>query len=146
MNYHDDCKCCGQRVTAYTAPLNRGLALAFLEFADKRMALGRPIEKHELELSNSQYGNFQKLRYFGLLQHVDGEKAWEFTKLGMEFFLGKTKVLSPAGHMAGVILEEGHLAWMTHNGKRKLVSLEDVLPEEWKNREAFKAEKKDAVA
>lgn len=146
MNFHEDCPHCGARISAYTSPLNRGLALAFLEFADQRMALGRPVEKHELELSNSQYGNFQKLRYFGLIQHVAGAKAWEFTKLGSEFFLGKTKVLSPAGHMGGTILDEQHLAWATHPIARKLVSLEDVLPEEWKNREAFKAEKKDAVA
>lgn len=146
MNYHEDCPHCGRRITAYTLPLNRGLALAFLKFADARMRLGRPVDKGELGLTNSQYGNFQNLRHFGLIEQLEKGKSWEFTKLGLRFFQGEQKVLSPAGHFGGKTLEPDALAWSTHNGARKEVSIRDVLPDEWKLREEFKAEKRDAVA
>ncbi len=143
MNYHEEKLV---RVSAYTVPLNRGLALAFLEFAKQRMTLGRPVDKFEMKLSHSQYGNFNKLRHFGIVDQVEKGKSWDFTKLGLEFFLGKTKILSPAGHFAGKAMEEGHLAWMTHKEGRALVSLCDVLPEEWKDLEAYRMEKTDKVA
>lgn len=146
MNYHEDCPHCGRRIAAYTVPLNRGLALAFLEFAKQRMTLGRPVDKCEMKLTHSQYGNFPKLRYFGLVDQLEKGKAWDFTKLGLEFFLGKMKILSPAGHFAGKTMDEGHLAWMTHKEGRALISLEQVLPDEWKGLEEYRAEKRSAVA
>lgn len=146
MNYHEDCPHCGRRITAYTLPLNRGLALAFLKFADARMKLGRPVEKGELGLTNSQYGNFQNLRHFDLIAQEEKGRAWDFTRRGLLFFQGEAKVLNPAGHFGGKTLDPDALAWATHDGARVEVSIRDVLPEEWKQREEFKLEKKDAVA
>lgn len=146
MNYHSDCPHCGRRVTAYALPMNRGLALAFLAFADARMRLGRPVEKGELGLTNSQYGNFQNLRHFKLIFQLEKGRAWELTTFGISFALGQASVLSPVGHFGGETLEDDHLAWSTHKGERKRVTIRDVLPDEWKQREAYKAEKTDAVA
>lgn len=145
MNFHSDCPHCQHRISAYTAQLNRGLALAFLLLVDARVRLGRAVEKHELVLSHGQYGNFQKLRYWDLIfQHEDG--SWDVTATGMAFFRGEVAVLSPAGHFNGEALPEDHLAWATHAARRRSVFLRDVLPEEWKQREEYRLEKKDAVA
>jgi hypothetical protein len=146
MNYHEDCPHCGRRITAYALPLNRGLALAFLAFADARMRLARPVDKGELGLTNSQYANFQNLRHFGLIMQTDKGRAWDFTRLGLAFFQGQAKVITPAGHFGGRTLEPDALAWATHKARRGEVGIVDVLPEEWKRREEFKAEKRDAVA
>ncbi len=133
-------------MTAYTLPLNRGLALAFLTFADARIRLGRPVEKGELGLNNSQYGNFQNLRHFGIVTQLEKGKGWEFTPAGLKFLQGG-QILSPVAHMGGKTLEPDHLAWSTHNGPKPApIRILDILPEEWKQREEFKAEKSDAVA
>lgn len=146
MNYHEDCPHCGKRITAYTLPLNRGLALAFLTFADARIRLQRPVEKGELGLSNSQYGNFQNLRHFGLIFQLERGRAWELTRLGLSFAMGEASVPSPVAHFGAETLPEDHLAWSTHKGPRAKVTIRDVLPAEWKAREEFKVEKRDAVA
>ena len=152
MNYHEDCPCCGTRITAYTVPLNRGLARAFLKFADARLRFGRSVEKFELELDHSQYGNFQKLRYFGLIALVDADvpegsgRAWEMTPLGFNFLRGRATVLTPAGHFKGQPIPDDDLKWATHAPGRKPVSIQDVLGDEWKQRPEWVAEKKDLVA
>ncbi len=141
MNYHKTCDHCGQVTTAYTVHLNRPLALAFLVFADTRIRVGRPVKKGELELSNSQYGNFQKLRHFGVVEKRDGG-AWEMTPVGWSFLAGKTLLLNPAGHFGNATLPEGHPAWSTHEEPRVPLKLSDALPEEWRQRAEYVAEKK----
>lgn len=141
MNYTSDCPHCGHRITAYTVHMNRPLALAFLAFCDARMRLGRPVEKGEIGLSNSQYSNFMILRHFNLIFQLEKGRAWEFNPLGILFLEGKASVLSPAAHFGGETLGIDHHAWSTHPHKRQMVSLQQVLPEEWKRREEFAAEK-----
>lgn len=142
MNYHDVCHHCGHKTTAYSLPLNEGLVRAFLSFADARVRLGRPVKKGELELSNSQYGNFQNLRHFGLIMQAEKGREWEFTRLGLDWKLGRAKILNPAGHLGGETLPDDHLAWGTHDGARTLVSIFDVLPEDYKQRPEYAAEKR----
>lgn len=144
MNFHLDCKCCGHRVTAYTANLNRPLARAFVAFCDARIRLGRGVEKSKLALTHGQYGNFQKLQYFGLIFLTTA--GWEWTMFGRRFFLGHESVLTPCAHMGNEALPDDHLAWATHKGKRKAVTLCGVLVEEWDARPKYADEKKDAVA
>lgn len=144
MQYHDDCKCCGHRVTAYTANLNRPLARAFVAFCDARTRFGRPVLKNELALTHGQYGNFQKLAYWKLIFMTDA--GWEWTSLGINFFLGNVSVLTPAGHMGNEALPDDHLAWSTHKGKRVAVTLRGVLGEEWDQRPKYADEKRDQVA
>ncbi len=145
MNYQDTCLHCGRKTTAYTLPLNNGLVRAFLSFVDARVRLGRPVMKGELDLTNSQYGNFQNLRHFGLIGQLEKGKEWEMNPLGWAFYNGRAKVLNPAGHLGGETLPEDHLAWSTHDGKRVLVGILDVLPEEYKQRPEFAAEKAGAA-
>lgn len=145
MNYSATCPHCSHKTTAYTLPLNEGLVRAFLKFADARIRLGRPVKKGELALTNSQYANFQNLRHFNLIMQADKGREWEFTKLGHEFRLGRAKVLNPAGHLGGETLPADHLAWSTHDGARTEISILDVLPDEYKQRPEYAAEKRGAA-
>jgi hypothetical protein len=143
MNYHEDRV---TRITAYTLHLNKPLARAFLKFADAFIKGGaKGIPKGSLNLTNAEYSNFQNLRYMALISQLDKGRDWFITPLGLRF-LGGEKILSPVAHLGGETLDDQHLAWSTHPHKRQLLGLADVLPEEWKSREEFKAEKCDAVA
>ena len=145
MNYQDVCPHCGHKTTAYTLPLNEGLVRAFLAFKEARIQLGRPVKKGELGLTNSQYGNFQNLRHFGLVSQVEKGRDWEMTQLGWDFVAGRRKILNPAGHLGGETLPDDHLAWSTHPKARELVSIYDVLPEDYKQRAEYQAEKVGAA-
>lgn len=141
MNYQDKCRCCGHTVSAYTAPFTRGLARAFLKFADAATRTMGPVDKTTMALTNSEYGNFQKLRYFGLIQQETKGSGWYFTDRGVRFLAGAITLTSPAGHFANEVLPDDHLAWSTHTGKRTSVSLAQILPAEWKQRKEYAAEK-----
>lgn len=145
MNYRDTCPHCGHTTTAYTLPLNESLVRAFLSFAMARVRLRRPVKKGELELTNAQYSNFQNLRHFGLIfQHEKG-RHWEITPLGIAFLEGRSSVFSPAGHLGGVTLLPTHPAWRTHAEARRDIFIKEILPEEWKDRSAYIAEKVGAA-
>lgn len=146
MNYHEDCRCCGHRITAYTLHLNRKLVVAFLKFVDKRVALRRPIAKGEIGLTNGEYGNFQNLRHFGIVSQFEKGSAWDLTPLGWRFLRGEIDLPTPVAHFKGETLTEDHLAWATHDGPRRRKYIRDLLPEDWKTRPEYQAEKRDAVA
>ncbi len=141
MQYHEDCPHCGKRITAYTLPLNEGLVRGFLKFVDARIRLGAPVRKGALGLTNSEYGNFQNLRHFHLVAQIEKGAAWEVTDVGWAFLRGELKVLTPAGHFGGATMDSNHPGWRTHHHPRKAVSVRDVLPDEWKSRPMFQAEK-----
>lgn len=145
MNYHEDCSCCRNRVTAYTHAMNRGLAHAFRLMVDAQVRTGRPVKKRDLKLTHAQYGNLQKLRYFGLADYLPADDAWFVTPRGLAWNRGEIAILTPAAAMRNEALPDDHLAWATHKGKRRAVRIADVLPEEYKERPAYAAEKTDAA-
>jgi hypothetical protein len=124
--------------------LNRALAAAFVAFAERRIRSTGPIKKSEIELSHSQYGNFQKLRHFQLIQKGD-DQTWEMTPFGWEFLTGNAMVLNPAGQFGNATLGPDNPAWLTHKGERKAVSIREILPVEWKERLDYVAEKRGAA-
>lgn len=142
MNFTTTCPHCGHKITAYTLPMNEGLARSFLQFAEARIRLGRAVAKGELKLDNVQYTMFQKLRHFGLIYQpgVEG-RAWDLTPLGLAWYLGNATVLTPAAWMGGSTLGPYHAAWATHKEPRKPITLRAVLPTGWKPREDYVAEK-----
>lgn len=141
MNYHRDCPGCGHRITAYTLPLNEGLVRAFLRFADARVRSGKPLKKGEIGLENAEYSNFQNLRHFRLVSQQERGRLWEMTDVGWAFLRGELSISTPAAHFGGLTLDSNHPAWETHNEPRKSVRISDVMPADWKDRDAFKAEK-----
>lgn len=131
MKYHEDCPHCGRRTTAYTLHLTENLCCAFLIFADARIRAGRPLAKGEIQLTNSQYSNFQNLRHFGIITQPEGKgNCWELTRLGLAFYHGTASLPTPTAHLAGRTLEPDHLAWSTHDGPRHNVTITMMLPEE----------------
>ena len=141
MNFRHICDHCGHVMTAYTLPMNEGLIRAFLIFADARVRLGRPLKKGEIGLDNSQYSNFQNLRHFGLIAQPEKGRVWEMTQTGWDFLRGGV-IYTPAAHMGGQTLSPFHQAWATHTEpQRKLISLRDVLPEDYKQRAEYQVEK-----
>ena len=114
---------------------------SFIKFASARTTIGRPLKIGEIGLDNSQYTNFSHLRHFGLIFQPNGRgDGWEMTPLGWDFLHGKERVLTPAGHMAGLTLGSFHKAWATHD-ERRAVTIRDVLPAEWKERPEYAAER-----
>lgn len=140
MNYHKTCPHCGAVTTAYTIQMNRPLAEGFVQFALARIAGGAPVKKSELRLTHSQYANFQKLRHFGLVMKHEGQ-TWEMTGLGWDFFRDRRPVMNPAGQFGNATLTNDHEAWLTHEGKRNTLNLSDVMPDGWRLREDYVAEK-----
>lgn len=145
MKYSKKCECCGHTVTAYTLPMNEGMIRAFLTFAieytRKRTKTRTGLKKGEIGLTNTQYSNFQNLRHFDLIQQEERGGIWHLSALGWKFFAGTATILTPAAHMGGVTLAPDHPAWSTHPHERRVISIRDVLPEEYKQRPEFQAEK-----
>ncbi len=144
MNYSKTCDHCGHTLTAFTIHMNAGLASAFVAFSIFRISAGRPVKKRDLNLDHSQYGNFQKLRHFGLIEKRE-LGAWEMTPTGWAWLTGKTLVLNPAAQFGNTTLPENHPAWLTHAEPRTPIKLADSLPAEWKERASYIAEKAGAA-
>jgi len=79
------CPTCGSKTLEYHFILNRGLigGLAKLYDAGVSSALG------DLNLTNSEYSNFPKLAYWGLIETDELHTGkWSLTKVGAEFLRG----------------------------------------------------------
>ena len=80
------CPHCGRKMVTYRHKLNKVLLIALF----KLMANGGTGRADELGLTNSQFANMQKLRYFGL---VDKDKrVYILNDLGREFLAGRAQV------------------------------------------------------
>lgn len=148
MNYQTTCNCCGHVTTAYTIAINKGLMDAFARFAAesfKMIQMGmtkKEMEERGVIRSNSQYTNFHNLQYFGIIENnPDNREVWYLTQKGYDFWMGITSIVSPVAVMAGEVLPDDHEAWRTHKGKRRAVSIADVLGPEYKRREEYQMEK-----
>jgi hypothetical protein len=88
MKKTDRCPECGAKVVEYHFLLNRGLIQGLEKLANKR-----ECELTDLGLTNSQYSNFPKLAYWGLVE-TDGKHTgyWKATKLGYLFLEGRVNV------------------------------------------------------
>lgn len=145
MKFSTTCPHCGHKITAYTVPMNEGLARSFVAFAEARIRLNRPVAKHELALENVAYTMFQKLRHFGLIyQPVHCGRVWDITALGLAWYFGKARIITPAGWVGAITLEDDHPAWATHKKARKPITITEVFPAGWKPREEYVAEKAGA--
>ena len=92
------CSICGQVTMKHRHVFNAGLAQAFLKAADK-FALGQSFHlQHDLELTKSEYANFQKLRYWGLIDkaYATGKRKggyWTLTQYAEKFIQGECAVV-----------------------------------------------------
>jgi len=79
------CPCCGANMKSYRHSLNKGLAKGLI-LLDQN---GGSAMASKLALTKAQYNNFQKLKYWGLIEKgpMEGESAyvWKITDKGRQF-------------------------------------------------------------
>jgi len=108
------CKCphCGAKMVEYRHRLNRGLVTVMRRLH----AAGGRAKLADLDLTNSQWDNSQKLSYFGLIEKtfIAGRRVrgmWEITDLGRRFLAGEASVRGVAVTYRGKVqsFEGGHV-------------------------------------
>lgn len=141
MKYKKACEKCGHTSTAYTHNLNRPMVNAFVAMVDEYLSTKDLVNVYALSnLTYNQKCNFQKLRYFGLVDFI-GSKGWYPTDFGLEFYYGNRRVKTPVATMANRVLAPDHPAWQTHAVTRRLVHISDYLEDFYKGRVEYQAEK-----
>ena len=91
------CSCCGGKVFEHSHSLSKGLVNTLIQ-VKKFVALTQKNKVHpikDLLLSNYEYNNMQKLRYFGLIAHYTNPETkkmesgyWLLTRNGNKFLNG----------------------------------------------------------
>lgn len=81
------CPCCGRKIVDYKHQLNKILVqdLEYLLKAGGTATLRELSDK--FEMTHSEMANFQKLRYFGLVEKV-GPRVYGITGMGRGFLKG----------------------------------------------------------
>lgn len=88
------CSCCGAKMLVHRHRISKGLAVALIKFRQKIIEFGRnKIHiKDEIALTKSEFNNFQKLRYHGLVtKYINPETKqneagyWILTRRGNQF-------------------------------------------------------------
>lgn len=118
------CPTCGQKIVSYKHNLNRTLisCLWHLYNAGGRARLDK------MRLDNTQFTNFQKLRYFQLVAATGEHSEWQITKDGVEFLQGRRRIPKFV---------------ITRNALVKQYSEETVLVQEVKDCVSYKVEWKE---
>ena len=84
------CKTCGQSLRANWHTLSDKLAKALILFADK--SRGEKARLSDVFKDTPNVTNFQKLRYFGLVEHFRKEQVWRISAKGYQFLRGDIAV------------------------------------------------------
>lgn len=92
------CPHCGATIKKYWHRLNAGLVHALVKVYTRVVEKNEnKVSKKELSLSHSEYGNFQKLRFHGLIAKYkeDGNwvrGTWLLTRRGAQFLKGEIQI------------------------------------------------------
>lgn len=102
------CSACGAKIVEYKHSLSKSQAVALQLFAEA--AGDGPVHLKEVAFTRSQWINFQKLRYFGIVRRVtvgDAQRSgvWEMTDLGWRFLAGKVAVTARVWTYRGEVVE-----------------------------------------
>lgn len=97
------CPCCGRKIVEYKHKLNAVLVsgLVMLHRAGGMATLS------ELDLDVSRNNNFQKLKYFGLAEKVEGSRLYTITDYGRRFLAGQASVPSEVYTIDGRVVRIG---------------------------------------
>lgn len=92
------CEHCGSKFVPYKYVINMGLCESLRAVA-KQGPLGTEVSVGELNLPGPQYGNFQRLRHWGLIEQVYTNELSQrkggycrLTKLGRSFLLNQQSI------------------------------------------------------
>lgn len=102
------CPCCGRKIVEYRHHLNK-ILVQDLEYLFKIGGTATLKEMNEkFEMSHSELANFQKLRYFGLVEKV-GPRTYGITGRGRGFLKGIEGAPAWVATVDAVVTEEGPL-------------------------------------
>ena len=82
------CPTCGQKIVDYKHNINKTLVSCLWHL----YRAGGRARLDNMELDNTQFTNFQKLRYFHLVVATGQHSEWQITKEGTEFLQGRRKI------------------------------------------------------
>ena len=104
------CPTCGAKTVKYKHRLNYSLIQALRKCAKYKIAA-----LTDLELTKSQYTNFQKLKYWKLVTSVDKTKGyWSVTPLGRDFLRGDLRIHRTAVSYRGAVHSyEGDMVYVS---------------------------------
>jgi len=139
MKYNDICEHCGHSMTAYIHHLNSQLIDALSKLCDKYYMTEKYYHPTDLDLTHVQINNFQKLQYFGLVDH--SPDGWKPTEKGMGFVRGKCVVYDRVATFGREVLKNDHTAWSTERKKPKLVHIGNLKNYVWKPKLDYQMEK-----
>ena len=83
------CPHCDAKMVEYRHTFNKGLAHGLYELW---AADGGPISLRSLRLTRTQWTNFQKLRYWGLVGRIKHDGEWALTSQGLSFITQATPI------------------------------------------------------
>lgn len=91
------CEHCGAKTVEYKFTFNKGLARCLWLMGPYKEG----VEISTLDMTTSMWTNFQKLRYWGLIEKVEGGNQrkggfWKITESGLSFLRGKFKIQKTA--------------------------------------------------
>lgn len=142
MKFTKKCECCNHVISAYTHNLNKGQVTAFNKFMELYFSIRRPININtEIRLTHNQLAGFRQLKFFGLVGKEGHNGHWYPTTKGTNFYYGEMAIQSPVATFNDEVLPIGHEAWLTHDKPIKYVYITDLLPEHYKRRPEYMAEK-----
>ena len=140
MKYSDVCTQCDHVVTAYTHNLNYQLVGALEQIVLFHLKQDRVCNlQKDLDLTKNQYNNFQKLQYFGLVEHT--EKGWNPTEKGIGFIRGKSVVYNKVATYGKEILPNDHVAWKSEKRQPKMIHIGGIKNYVWKPKAEYQLEK-----
>lgn len=110
------CPTCGAKMVEYKHGLSKGLARTLYRIANG-MNADRVYGVREIGLTNSQYDNHQKLRYWGLIERLEDESRkggrWRLTDVGFDFVRGVSGLRKYVWTYRGdVVRFDGDAVWI----------------------------------
>ena len=139
MKYRKNCEHSRHRSVAYTFKLNAGLVRGLKKLSDFYLKGAKFARLKDLDLTNSEYSNFPKLRYWGFA-YSNGH-GWCPTSRGIKFLDDKIAAFDIVGMMDDEILPSTHEAWDTHTKPMKPVYASDIIDFQYKQKEEYQEEK-----
>jgi hypothetical protein len=89
------CSCCGQTISPRKENLSRGIVETLIKFYVyvSNGGTNRFHPRKDLDLSKSEYNNFQKLRYHALIAKCDDVSGyWLITRRGFNFLTNSERI------------------------------------------------------
>lgn len=82
------CPSCGRQSTEYKHSINKTLVSGLARLN----AMGGCARLDQMGLDNTQFANFQKLRYFNLAVPTHDSNKWQITNTGLWFLQGRIQI------------------------------------------------------